>query len=231
MTDPVSATLSGPYALRLEEELAENDEYAAQKDLILTSGFTTSAEFDAVPVEVARDTPSSIRNEVITPSSSLTSYKTLPGNYNISPSFTIEMLSSKASLTRHVIESTDGVNFGEIAYNLSAVALNVLEPAYNLFPTLTVASGYRPKSACSKNSLHPSGKCVDIQFLGASKDEYYSYALQLAKVINYDQFILHYCNYTSSPWIHISFSGSNNRREVFTYWNNKRYTTGLAKLI
>lgn len=230
--DPVTLTLADPYALKLEEEPAASGEYAAHKDLILTSGFATSEEFDTVPVALETNSDTSTQGEIITPSEDVKKFTALPGNFNLSPNFTVEMLSSKAALTKNFIEEEqDGLKYGDIVYNLTAVALNILEPAYNVYPKLFVASGYRSKASSSKNSIHPQGKCVDIQFQGATKEDYFEYAKQLVKVLNYDQFILHYCNYTNNPWIHISFQGSNNRKEVMTFWNNKKHSNGLAKLV
>lgn len=230
--DPVTLTLADPYALKLEEEPAESSEYASHKDLILTSGFSTSEEFDTVPVSIDSFSETSSQLELITPSEEIKKFTELPGNFNLSPNFTVEMLSSKAALTKNFIEEeADGIKFGDIAYNLTAVALNILEPAYNIYPKLFVASGYRSKANSSKNSMHPLGKCVDIQFQGATKDDYFEYAKELVKVLNYDQLILHYCNYTNNPWIHISFQGSNNRKQVMTFWNNKKHSDGLSKLV
>jgi hypothetical protein len=230
--DPITLTLVDPYALRLEEEPAAPGEYAAHKDLILTSGFATSEEFDTTPVALETNSDSSTQSELITPSDDIKKFTALPGNFNLSPNFTVELLSSKAALTKSFIEEDpEGLKYGEIVYNLTAVALNILEPAYNVYPKLFVASGYRSKNLSSQSSMHPQGKCVDVQFQGATKEDYYEYAKQLVKVLNYDQFILHYCNYTNNPWIHISFQGSNNRKQVMTFWNNKKHSDGLSKLV
>jgi len=230
--DPVTLTLADPYALKLEEEPAASGEYSAHKDLILTSGFATAEEFDTEPISIETFNESSTQSELITPSEDIKKFTDLPGNFNLSPNFTVEMLSSKAALTKNFIEEDpQGLKFGEIIYNLASVSLNILEPAYNIYPKLFVASGYRSITASSKNSSHPLGKCVDIQFQGATKDDYYIFAKELVKVLNYDQLILHYCNYTNNPWIHISFDGSNNRKEVLTFWNNKKFSSGLAKLV
>ena len=95
---------------------------------------------------------------------------------------------------------------------------------------MTVASAYRLKENSSPNSLHPLGQAVDIQFQGATTEEYYDYAVSLAALLNYDQFILEYCSYTNNPWIHISYNTKNNRKQVMTFFNNKKYSDNLAKL-
>jgi hypothetical protein len=95
---------------------------------------------------------------------------------------------------------------------------------------MTVASAYRIKENSSPNSLHPLGQAVDIQFQGATSEEYYDYAISLAALLNYDQFILEYCSYTNNPWIHISYNTSNNRKQIMTFFNNKKYSDNIAKL-
>ena len=228
--DPVTPTLAETYALRLEEDHSDAQEYATHKSLIITSGFSTAQNFDKEGISIQSDSITSTQSQVITPDKKIKKYKDLPGNFNISPNFTVEMLSSKATLTKCFIQDTNNLKYGDIVYNLTAIALNVLEPAYNTFPKIVVASGYRTPDISSSHSQHPLGKCVDIQFQGATKDDYYEYAKQLAKIINYDQLILHYCNYTQTPWIHISFNLSNNRKQVMTFWNNKKYSDGISKL-
>ena len=170
-------------------------EYINHKSLIITSGFSTAENFNKSGTEIQTETVNSIQKQTVTPDAKLKNYKELPGNFNISPNFTVEMLSSKSSLTKCFIQESETISYGDIIYNLAAIALNVLEPAYNTFPKIIVASGYRTPDISSSNSQHPFGKCVDIQFQGATKDEYYDYAKQLARIISYDQFILHYCNY------------------------------------
>ena len=231
VNDPAILTLADPLALKLEEDLAVQGEYAKHRDNVLTSGFATAAEFDTKPVLVISDTIASTQTIALPASNDLLKVVELPGNYNLSPNFTVEMLSTKASLTKENIVGDKKLTYGQIVYNLQAIALNILEPAYNLFPNLVVASGYRSKATSSKNSLHPQGKCVDIIFQGASKDDFYDIAKELAKVINYDQMIIHFTNYSNNPWIHFSYLGSSNRKQVMTFWNNKKYSSNLSKLV
>lgn len=234
--DPVALTMADPYALRLEESLDSNSENIEKhKNLLLNLGLTTLEDFERKgikieSVEVSSDQGMIIIPDIKTTTKAINLSTTLPGNFNLSHNFTVEMLSSKATLTKCFIVGDDKTSYADIIHNLSAIALNILEPTYNIFPQMTVASGFRTKDISSANSLHPTGKCVDIQFKGATREEYYKNAKQLAKVLNYDQFILHYCNYTSSPWIHISFNTTGNNKEVKTYWNNNEYSSGLVLL-
>jgi hypothetical protein len=230
--DPVPVTLVDSYALRLEEEVQGNSakEIAKQKDLIVLSGFSSPEEFDRKPIVLENENVSSEQGTVISASNSLKTATVLPGNYNLSTHFTVEQLSNKAVLSKDIIKTTADAKYGTIVYNLSATALNILEPALIVYPDLVVVSGYRTKQNSSPTSQHPLGRAVDIQFNGLPREDYYERARQLARVLNYDQFILEYCSYTKTPWIHISFLGPNNRKQVMTFWNNKKYGNGLYNL-
>ena len=159
-------------------------------------------------------------------SESLLAKTYLPGNFFLSPSFTVDMLSAKASLVRSRISENE--DSGKIYYNLQQIALNILEPASSLYPSLVIASGYRSKEVSSINSEHPAGSCVDVQFLGYKPSDYFGLAKRLARVLNYDQLILEYTSYSNTPWIHISYKGENNRKQVMTFWNNKKHSDALS---
>jgi len=141
------------------------------------------------------------------------------------------MLSSKAAISRDPIREHTGASYGEIVYNLQAVALNILEPAKKIYPNMFVSSAFRDPGNASnaKTSQHPLGQAVDIQFKGITKQEYYNIAAKLAKVLRYDQLILEYCSYTNNPWIHISYS-VRNRSQVLTFYNHKTQSQGLTQL-
>jgi hypothetical protein len=141
------------------------------------------------------------------------------------------MLSSKAAVSRDPVRGHAGATYGEIVYNLQAVALNILEPVKKIYPKMFVTSAFRDpgNSSNAKTSQHPLGQGVDIQFKGITKKEYYDIAVKLAKVLKYDQLILEYCNYTNNPWIHVSYSVKN-RSQVLTFFNHKTHSQGLTQL-
>jgi len=226
--DPVVPTIADPYALRLEEDLAAEGEYDNHKSLIVLSGLSSIVDFERQPKVIETASIQSQQSKLITASESLLSKNPLPGNFFLSSSFTVDMLSAKASLVRSRIPQSE--NSGQIYYNLQQVALNILEPAASLFPSLIIASGYRSKDISSINSEHPFGSCVDIQFLGYKPSDYFNIAKRLARVLNYDQLILEYTSYSNTPWIHISYKGENNRKQVMTFWNNRKHSDGLSKL-
>lgn len=229
--DPLVLSLADNRSITLEEETQTVDDFNTQKNLIISEGFANAADLSESPTAVDSTTVESEQNNFVEPDVKLKTITQLPGNYNLSPNFTVEMLSSKAGVTRDPIRSHSGATYGEIVYNLQAVALNVLEPVKKIYPNMFVTSAFRDPGNASnaKTSQHPLGQGVDIQFKGISKKDYYDIATKLAKVLKYDQLILEYCNYTNNPWIHISYSVKN-RSQVLTFFNHKTHSQGLTQL-
>lgn len=232
VTDPQALTLADNKSLLLEEETASDEDYTKQKSVVISEGYATSGEMDDKPVAIESETPSSIQNIFIAPDEGLKKVTGLPGNYKLSPNFTIEMLSDKAAVTRDALVAHGNYTYGDLAYNLQGLALNVLEPVKKLYPNMFVTSCFRNpgNSSNSSTSQHPRGQAVDIQFKGATKAEYYEIARDIAKNIKYDQLILEYCNWTKNPWIHISFSIEKNKTQVLTFFNHKKHSDGLTNL-
>lgn len=229
--DPMVLSLADSRSIALEEEAQSPDDYNKQKNLIISEGFATAADINEPPAAVDNTTVQSNQTDFAAPDENLKKVTQLPGNYNLSPNFTVEMLSNKAGITRDIIRGHAGASYGEIVYNLQAVALNILEPVKKIYPNMFVTSAYRDPGNASNamTSQHPLGQGVDIQFKGITKKDYYDIAFKLAKVLNYDQLILEYCSYTNNPWIHVSFSVKN-RSQVLTFFNHKTHSQGLTQL-
>jgi hypothetical protein len=232
LKDPQSMTLADNRSLLLEEEASTTQEQIDQKNIIISEGFANAAGMSASPVAVDSQSVESIQRDFVEPDIGLKSKTALPGNYNLSPNFTLEMLSSKAGVTHDAVVAHSGYTYGDLVYNLQAIALNVLEPVKKLYPNMFVTSAFRDPGNASnaKTSQHPKGQGVDIQFKGASKAEYYTIAANLARVLKYDQLILEFCNYTNNPWIHVSYSVEKNRTQVLTFFNHKKHSDGLTNL-
>lgn len=227
--DPQPLTLKDTVTLDLEEQSADAAEKRAHEDKLRTTGVATTEEIERVPVEQDSAQISSTQGTIVPGSSDLLNVTSLPGNYNLSPNFTLEMLTYKAAITKDMIETSE-LPYGQIVFNLQCLALNVLEPVYNLYPNAFVTSAYRQRKKSSASSQHPLGRAVDIQFKGASKQDYFEIAKRLAKVLKYDQLLLEFCAYTNNPWIHISYTDQTNRVQVMTFWNHKKHSDGLTQL-
>jgi len=232
LLDPQALSMADNRSLLLEEETQTQQDKTNQKNILISEGFATAAEIDSKAISIENNPVQSEQKDFVEPDENLKKATALPGNYNLSPNFTVEMLSNKAAVSRDPIRAHGSLKYGDIAYNLQALALNVLEPVKKIYPNVFVTSAFRDpgNGSNAKTSQHPLGKGVDIQFKGATKKEYYDIAINLAKVIRYDQFILEFCNYTNNPWIHISYSVDKNRSQVLTFFNHQKHSDGISQL-
>ena len=229
--DPLVLSLADSRSIALEEETQSPEDSNSQKNLIISEGFANAADLSEPPTAVDSRSVESEQQNFVEPDAKLKTVTQLPGNYNLSPNFTVEMLSSKAGVTRDPIRGHEKATYGEIIFNLQAIALNVLEPVKKIYPNMFVTSAFRDPGNASnaKTSQHPLGQGVDIQFKGITKKEYFEIATKLAKVLKYDQMILEYCSYANNPWIHISYAVKN-RSQVLTFYNHKTQSQGLTQL-
>ena len=229
--DPLILSLADSRSIALEEETQSPQDSSSQKNLIISEGFANAADLSQPPTAVDSATVQSEQQNFVEPDAKLKTVTQLPGNYNLSPNFTVEMLSNKAAVTRDAVRGHEKATYGEIIFNLQAIALNVLEPVKKIYPNMFVTSAFRDPGNASnaKTSQHPLGQGVDIQFKGITKKEYFDIATKLAKVLKYDQMILEYCSYANNPWIHISYAVKN-RSQVLTFHNHKTHSQGLTQL-
>ena len=230
--DPAVLTPADTSALEIEVDTHTPEEKLEHKNKLIQEGFATAEILDEKPIGTESKEVTSEQQLFIEPDIKLKTVTQLPGNYKLSPNFTVEMLSSKAAVTRDPIQAQLGLTYGEIVFNLQAVALNVLEPIKKLYPNMIVTSAFR--SAGNKSnavtSPHPKGEGVDIQFPGIDKKEYYDIAVKLAKVLKYDQLLLEYKSTGSGlPWIHVGFAVKN-RSQLLTFFNQKVHSQGLTQL-
>jgi hypothetical protein len=224
--DPTPLTHVDNYTLLVDEE---GQDFDAHRQYLISNGITSAAIFDRNPISSESETDIPYSGRTALPPQDLLKVTELPGNFRLTPSFTVDMLSEKTGVTKDKIVAGD-LTYGEIIYNLQTLSLNVLEPAYALFPNLLITSCYRDPSKSTNVSMHTKGQAVDIQFRGSSYDDYYEIALKLTRAISYDQFILEYTSYSKNPWIHISFTKDINRKSIMTFWNNKKYSNGIHRL-
>lgn len=231
LVDPPFLTVSDSYVLSAEEPGASETEINNTKNTAITRGITAREKFEETPVSLDSESPTSTNNIFVDPGNELLSINEAPDNFKLSPNFTLAMLSSKSAVTKNKLAAQAGRTYGQLLYNLSAVALNICEPVLKLYPNMYVTSAFRLVSSSSSTSQHPLGQAVDIQFKGISKKEYYEIAKILAGKLNYDQLLLEYAATTNNPWIHISIDPKkNNRTQVMTFNDHRKYADGLSQL-
>lgn len=214
----------------------ENVSLSDQQDNLLFSGVTTREIFNASPIEIESAYVKPIKGiALVSADERLKKTQQLPGNFALSPNFTLQSVTTNAILSQDNVVGYDDINlkYGEIVYNLQLLALNVLEPVYGFYPDVQILSGFRDRDNTSSFSMHSYGKAVDISFKGATKRKTYEIASRLVNQIIFDEFILNFTNYSNIAWIHISLHDgleAINRNEVQTYWNNRSYSNGLMLL-
>lgn len=243
-SDPVSIT--DPEPIRYDARYTEASEGAEltasqlneQKDRLVLTGIASKDELeDPNPVVIKEESPSSTQSKILMPDQKLLSVTELPGNYKLSPNFTLDNMWKTVAVSpgKHVPRAQAGLTYGQIVYNLQALALNVLEPVRALYPKMIVTSAFRHEQDNS-TSAHPAGLACDLQFPGASREEYYEIAVKLAKILSYDQVLLEYWVQASNPWIHIGlaprglFNPQSQRKVAWTFKDHKLYKQNLVNL-
>lgn len=229
--DSQAISIADKYCIDAEEQSDDPETKKQLRDKLISSGLATEADLDKKPVEQSEVQAVSTNNgQIVAPSAFCLGLTEAPDSFKLSPNFTLGQLTSRSACSATPLVAQAGFSFGQLMQNLQAVALNICEPVYNLYPNMYITSGFRTVGS-NPNSQHPKGQAVDIQFKGIAPGEYFKIANLLAKSLNYDQLLLEYSNYTRNPWIHISFShNSKNRNQVLTFWNNKTHAQGLVQL-
>jgi hypothetical protein len=103
----------------------------------------------------------------------------------------------------------------DLAYRLSLLAVNVLQPLKDKYPNIVVISGFRQTN--SGIGQHELGEAVDLQVRNQSATLLYEIADYIQKFLNFDQLVLNYTNIgDGTGWIHVSFSATSLRGQVLT---------------
>lgn len=103
----------------------------------------------------------------------------------------------------------------DLAYRLSLLCVNVLQPLKDVYPNIVVVSGFRQTN--SGIGQHELGEAVDIQVRNQSPELLYEIADYIQKNLNFDQLVLNYTDIGDGlGWIHVSFSAATLRGQVLT---------------
>jgi hypothetical protein len=130
---------------------------------------------------------------------------------------------------KSVITAQNGLLEDEIAYRLTLLATNILEPLKAQYPHILIKSGFRQGN--SGVGQHELGEAVDIQIKNQDDALLYECASWMRDNLAFDQLIL---NYTKAgdgkPWIHVSFSPTSLRGEVLTKDYADQFHEGLGMI-
>lgn len=133
----------------------------------------------------------------------------------LSDNFTLSELTKSQTAERCGIDNTPDK---EHIVNLQQLCDNVLQPVRDYFKKpVVISSGYRSpelsiKIGSSSRSQHCKGEAADIEIPGISNQELADF---ISDNLSYDQVILefHTPEEINSGWVHVSYVGSNNRKE------------------
>jgi hypothetical protein len=103
--------------------------------------------------------------------------------------------------------------------NLINLCEKVLEPIRIKFGPINISSGYRSKAlnhyiGGSLNSQHCEAKAADIDqdgMGGASNTEIFNY---IKDNLDFDQMIWEFGDNNKPDWVHVSYNGAKNRKQV-----------------
>jgi hypothetical protein len=152
----------------------------------------------------------------------------------LSPSWKLADVTTGTAISRAAIVAQHGLTDIQIATNLQALCVNILEPLSAKFgrSIMFATSGFRPGSSTSQHEL---GMAADIQFTdqrtGLSAEDYWARVQWAKENLPYDQFIIEYIGI--KPWMHLSFNSASQRRQLLTAVRNSgkvQYVSGLQRL-
>lgn len=210
----------------------------------------TNAEIDqareSFEGELDEDVPTDPPTEITTaPNVSTANDPTCPvgeikNSTQLSPNYDVAKLSTKCVFP-HTIRDLDTtytnkagkvvrvqLSKAEIACNMKALAVNILEPLRTRYPNMFITSCIRTSNTVKGSvSQHLKGEAADIQFSGISPSGYVPIAKWIVENLPYDQIIFEHSP-KGSIWIHVSYvRGRPGRRSQMTMLKNK-YTPGLT---
>lgn len=113
----------------------------------------------------------------------------------------------------------------DILYNLSLLAVNILEPLKQQYPDIYITSGFRQVN--NGISQHERGEAADIRLGYQTAERLYTVADYIVKRLPFDQLVLNYSLHPVQSWIHVSFSSQSLRYQVLTRDYDDTFHDGL----
>jgi hypothetical protein len=134
----------------------------------------------------------------------------------LSEHFALAEFTRSESAKRHGVSNEPTTEHLE---NLKVLCEKVLEPIRTKFGPLNISSGYRSKVlnhyiGGSLSSQHCDGKAADIDqdgMGGASNTEIFNY---IKDNLDFDQMIWEFGDNNKPDWVHVSYNGAKNRKQV-----------------
>jgi hypothetical protein len=134
----------------------------------------------------------------------------------VSAHFALAEFTRSESAKRHGVSNEPTPEHLE---NLKVLCEKVLEPIRIKFGPINISSGYRSKAlnhyiGGSLNSQHCEAKAADIDMDGmggASNTDIFNY---IKDSLDFDQLIWEFGDNNKPDWVHVSYNGAKNRKQV-----------------
>ena len=134
----------------------------------------------------------------------------------VSAHFALAEFTRSESAKRHGVSNEPTP---EHLQNLITLCEKVLEPIRMKFGPINISSGYRSKAlnhyiGGSLNSQHCEAKAADIDMDGmggATNTEIFNY---IKDSLDFDQMIWEFGDNNKPDWVHVSYNGAKNRKQV-----------------
>ena len=134
----------------------------------------------------------------------------------LSAHFSLAEFTRSESAKRHGVSNEPTP---EHLQNLITLCEKVLEPIRMKFGPINISSGYRSKTlnhyiGGSLNSQHCEAKAADLDMDGmgsASNKEIFDF---IKDTLDFDQLIFEFGTKDAPDWVHVSYNGTKNRKQV-----------------
>ena len=239
----------------LAENASDNqDAINALKKKGIDEGLVTNEDLNRPLTEGTKDEtpPPAAKPAAVASCQLIYSQSTFPSSYSLTPNVTLGSLPGYQRLRGQF-----GLTTQDIVCNLRQLAVNVIEPMFNLVGrgNIIITSVFRTPDTITGSlnppngvSFHQQGLGVDICFNRKNFSEYYDIAVQMKQSIQYDKLLLEYRlgnvrgTTTYKPWIHIQWqqqginlangrTGGQARLQTFTLKNDRTYSQTLVNLL
>lgn len=144
----------------------------------------------------------------------------------ISANFSVGDLSKNAHF-HHNIVPQNGLSVDQIITNLSALAVNCLEPIKANYPGFTITSGFRGPGGTNPGGDHGHGRAADLQWGHLTSNAHLDIARWIATNLKFKKLIIEHSNATHKLWIHVAFEQGDTGGRILTMINNN-YQSGLT---
>jgi len=163
-------------------------------------------------------------------------YTDFPETLRLSQYYTLGDVTSRVSepALQDTLTAQNGMTENQIAHNLKALAVNVLDPIRAQYSNVEILSGFQTSN--SADNCCTRGRGARLVFPGTRKNQYYNIASWIKTNVPYDQLILNYkTTGDGEPWIYVSYNQDGNRAitapdKIMTNMNNVKAMDGLVDL-